>query len=948
MRCHWFRRALPPLIVVVLLLSGLPACTTSDNASEVLERVYLLNELSFEFEELMGEKVWCLGIYGDTRFSDLGVGFLVLDYDMLMVDEELEEHGHAILDGDLPPAGNDGDELLVLGEVSEFGEAHGVFVSEPTPLITVESYHVLRKDARTESWEDSFISAFTGEMAALFAPTVRVTASDAPVGTKPTDCDRALILSGGIDAKNNKPRYQDNIKLKYAKLKELGFPVGHIDVLYNDGGNIGAGADAIATQKSTKENIKKTLEKYGEEMQGSCTLTIFVTDHGAGYNTDQGYLGTRPAFEGSEEYAEGTTYPENTFKIDARKKVYRLTTWTNTHGDTWKVTIDKVSNRLKLYKREGGKWVYKGEDANGDGRINESETNEDIDGDGDKDNLGWNEADVGPWKHKDNTWDTDRDGKKDVRIRWDAIANRYLFERFVDPDWKKMGEDHGGDFIIDSTDGGVDWNLDGDKNDRVGFHEGINLWGRGKDSILWDDEFAAMLDELDDKDIHVVIEMVQCFGGGFIPNCEGIVEKIVTGASEDTKHTNRIGEGGKIYAAIEKALIENLHGIDVESWDYAFEKAKKADQDAWTAEGSAPKYKNEPQAWGKAVIPTDSVIAWKDGNYDLVLRLPEGLEGKVYDMEVLYGLQKPRWSGGSISEVPKGFGWETTPGGIRVKTTAPFPLTPLLFKLHGTGGDGAIKVQLTDKQHEPIGYFTPEPTGALPQRDEVLDAELAPNVNVGWVGDSCEGTLKVDFAGIDLSGGDVPLARVVLKANSKVWADSGLLPVGAIRYEDSVMKDVLCGQRFLLEVEATNIYGQVARKTQEVVIPTPAKKQDWMPPPVTPPYTPPPDDVPTQTILQAAVAVSGRSVQGGEECTSTITISYDGTDLTGGNYPVTRVILTVNGSVWHDSGAISQTQYHNVVSRSAACGQTFSISVSVTNSIGKTATSAGSYTTPVP
>ncbi|MBE9506360.1 MAG: hypothetical protein IMY84_06030, partial [Chloroflexi bacterium] len=609
-----------------------------------------------------------------------------------------------------------------------------------------------------------------------------------------------------------------------------------------------------------------------------------------------------------------------------------------------------VSNRLKLYKRVAGKWVYKGRDTNGDGKITESETNQDIDGDGDKDELGWTEAGLGAWRHKSNEYDTDRDGTKDVRIRWDATTNRYIFERFVDPNWKKMGEDHGGDFIIDSTDGGVDWNLDGDKNDKVGFHEGINLWGKGKDSVLWDDEFATMLKELDDKGIHIVIEMVQCFGGGFIKNLDGIVEKIVTGSSEDTKHCNRRNADGKVYAADEKAFIENLHGIDVESWNYAFDKAKEADKAAWIADGSNPKKKNEHEKWEYPVIPTDSGVSWVDGKYALVLKLPDSLEGKVHDFEILFGLQKPRWSNGTVKEMPDNYGWERIPGGFRIKSMEPFALSPILFKFEGTGGNEALKVQLTDREHKPIGYILPHPIDALPEREEVLDAALGdPDVNVGWVGDYCEGTLKVDFAGIDLTGGDVPLARVVLRANGIVWRDSGKLPANISRFDDSITKRVLCGQRFLLEVKATNIYGQVVTKTQEIVIPTPSQQQEYTsPPPTPPPYTPPPTDIPTQTILQASVSVSGKSTQSGEECTSSITISYNGTDLTGGDYPVTRVVLTVNGSVWHDSGSISQTQYHHVESRSAACGQTFNISVAVTNSLGRTATSSGSYTTPVP
>jgi len=63
---------------------------------------------------------------------------------------------------------------------------------------------------------------------------------------------------------------------------------------------------------------------------------------------------------------------------------------------------------------------------------------------------------------------------------------------------------------------------------------------------------------------------------------------------------------------------------------------------------------------------------------------------------------------------------------------------------------------------------------------------------------------------------------------------------------------------------------------------------------------------------------------------------------------VTRVVLRVNGQVWHDSGSVSTTQYHQTVQKTVGCGETFSIAVTVNNSTGQTATSSGSLTTPVP
>ena len=40
----------------------------------------------------------------------------------------------------------------------------------------------------------------------------------------------------------------------------------------------------------------------------------------------------------------------------------------------------------------------------------------------------------------------------------------------------------------------------------------------GDYEVLWDDEFAKMLKPLHEKGIHIVVEMAQCYGGGFVDN----------------------------------------------------------------------------------------------------------------------------------------------------------------------------------------------------------------------------------------------------------------------------------------------------------------------------------------------------------------------------------------------------------------------------------------------
>lgn len=124
-------------------------------------------------------------------------------------------------------------------------------------------------------------------------------------------------------------------------------------------------------------------------------------------------------------------------------------------------------------------------------------------------------------------------------------------------------------------------------------------------------------------------------------------------------------------------------------------------------------------------------------------------------------------------------------------------------------------------------------------------------------------------------------------------------------------------------------------------------------PPVTPPPTeviPPPTETlpPTKEVLRAEASANAKSLRDEKGCSSTLTISYSAQDLTGGSYPVIKVVLTVNGQVWHDSGTISTASYQNSVSKEVGCGQTFNIQVTATNKSGQMVIVPGSITTPIP
>ena len=83
-------------------------------------------------------------------------------------------------------------------------------------------------------------------------------------------------------------------------------------------------------------------------------------------------------------------------------------------------------------------------------------------------------------------------------------------------------------------------------------------------------------------------------------------------------------------------------------------------------------------------------------------------------------------------------------------------------------------------------------------------------------------------------------------------------------------------------------------------------------------------------------------------CSCWLTISFGAEDLTGGDYPVTNVVLVVDEEVWGDSGPISTVLYQNDVGREEGCGKTFYIEVTAENEYGLTVTASDYFTTTPP
>ncbi|MHA2069745.1 MAG: hypothetical protein ACXABY_35730, partial [Candidatus Thorarchaeota archaeon] len=134
----------------------------------------------------------------------------------------------------------------------------------PTPLITVEDYVIFDEFPDFSPDENpwyNFVSTtlannvITGYLKANYStgylylnevsasgsseiipwPQANGEGAAAATPTQASDCDRVLVICGGIDDNNNDPYYKVNTEQRYKKLKELGFSDNQIDILQYDG-----------------------------------------------------------------------------------------------------------------------------------------------------------------------------------------------------------------------------------------------------------------------------------------------------------------------------------------------------------------------------------------------------------------------------------------------------------------------------------------------------------------------------------------------------------------------------------------------------------------------------------------------------------------------------------------------------------------------------------------
>jgi len=211
----------------------------------------------------------------------------------------------------------------------------------------------------------------------------------------------------------------------------------------------------------TKANLRRVFNELSAKMTFLDSLFIYTTNHGGEYK-QQGTAGSKVG------YLDGGI-----------------------------VFTGNEGNEI----RESN-FIIDGHDSNG-GELSENHGYWfDFDGDGIRDDVVIN-----------------RKGTLTMYVNGDPDEDYFIENTDID------GKDTNKDFIIDSNDGGIDLNDDGDKNDWVGIDEILYLWG----DKIYDDEFAQMLQGLRYK--RIIIVMGQCFSGGFINDLLGKDRIIITSAT---------------------------------------------------------------------------------------------------------------------------------------------------------------------------------------------------------------------------------------------------------------------------------------------------------------------------------------------------------------------------------------------------------------------------------
>lgn len=143
-------------------------------------------------------------------------------------------------------------------------------------------------------------------------------------------------------------------------------------------------------------------------------------------------------------------------------------------------------------------------------------------------------------------------------------------------------------------------------------------------------------------------------------------------------------------------------------------------------------------------IITESAFFEIEGVYTVILQIPESLKDKVYGIEILFDLQKPRWDDGEVLQLPEGCTFEETDSGVTLISQGDEPVfTPLVFQIRGEPNAESLRIDITDEERKNLGYITPTLeeewecfSGCF---DVILDMRMTP--------DTSQITIRVDYVG---------------------------------------------------------------------------------------------------------------------------------------------------------------------------------------------------------
>ena len=212
----------------------------------------------------------------EAFYTNPGDQKIVSDHDLWLDDQPMPIHSIILLDGPpAPPAAWEGGFVIVTGTVDTLETDYGADPLDPQAIILRDiSYEVLRQ-APQRFGQD--LSRPWNEPAYDF-------------GTR-EDCDSckfAIIISGGINARNNNARYWNNIEMLYKlKTDSLGYCPGNVTTLYYKGNseNTAVIPDA-AVDSCTLAKVKAAHAAVAAKVAAcrragkTSELQLLITNHG--------------------------------------------------------------------------------------------------------------------------------------------------------------------------------------------------------------------------------------------------------------------------------------------------------------------------------------------------------------------------------------------------------------------------------------------------------------------------------------------------------------------------------------------------------------------------------------------------------------------------------------------------------------------------------------------